>query len=82
MRKDITILGGGIIGVLTAYYAIKNNYSVCLIEKNKAPGMGASFQNGGQLSFSHFFSVCDINIFRYLLKNIYSNNSPINVSYL
>ncbi len=77
MRKDITILGGGIIGVLAAYYAIKNNYSVCLIEKNQTPGMGASFQNGGQLSFSHIFSVCDINIFRYLLKNLYSQNSPI-----
>ena len=39
--------------------------------------MGASFQNGGQLSFSHIFSVCDINVFRYLLKNLYSQNSPI-----
>jgi glycine/D-amino acid oxidase-like deaminating enzyme len=82
MRKDITIFGSGIIGIMTAYFALKNNYTVTLIEKNSSAGLGASFQNGGQLSFSHIFSVCDINIFKYLLKNSITSNTPININYL
>lgn len=43
MRKsyDATIIGGGIIGLSTAYYLLKHGYKVILLEKNEI-GSGAS----------------------------------------
>ena len=67
---------------MSAYFALKQNYSVTLVEKNSSAGLGSSFQNGGQLSFSHIFSVCDINIFKYIIKNCLTNNTPITINYL
>ena len=34
MKKRITIVGGGINGLVAAYYLSKSGFSVSLIEKN------------------------------------------------
>jgi D-amino-acid dehydrogenase len=49
----IIILGAGITGVTSAYFLAKAGYEVVVLEKNAASGLGCSFANGGQLSFSH-----------------------------
>ncbi|MFA9289064.1 MAG: NAD(P)/FAD-dependent oxidoreductase [Weeksellaceae bacterium] len=46
---DVSIVGGGIAGMMTAYYALKNtNHSVILVEADRL-GHGASGHNGGQM---------------------------------
>lgn len=50
MKTDIIIIGGGIAGVSTAYYIIKNTKeNVILLDANKV-GHGASGHNAGQLT--------------------------------
>ncbi|CAM3643391.1 D-amino acid dehydrogenase [Polynucleobacter antarcticus] len=51
--KSFVIIGGGIIGVTTAYTLAKRGYRVTLIERNHYSGMETSFANGGQLSASN-----------------------------
>lgn len=46
-------MGAGIIGVSTAYFLAKQGHQVTLLEKNSTSGLGCSYANGGQLSFSH-----------------------------
>ncbi|MCG9731020.1 FAD-binding oxidoreductase [Shewanella sp. Isolate13] len=47
VQADITIIGGGYTGLLTAYYLAKNHHvDVCLLEANRI-GFGASARNAG-----------------------------------
>jgi D-amino-acid dehydrogenase len=50
---DLVVLGGGIIGVCTAYWAARAGLSVCVVERHGGAGLEASFANGGQISASH-----------------------------
>lgn len=54
----LVIIGGGLLGTLSAYYAHKNGLEVVLIEKNKTLGSEASLANGCQLSYSHIDPIC------------------------
>lgn len=50
---NIIILGAGVIGVTTAYFLNRAGHEVMVIDQASAAGLGASFANGGQLSYSY-----------------------------
>lgn len=50
---DLTVLGAGVVGVATAYAAARRGLSVRIVERASAPALGASFANGGQLSYAY-----------------------------
>lgn len=49
----IIVLGGGVIGVSTAYFLSEAGHDVTIIERRDGPGLETSFANGGQISVSH-----------------------------
>lgn len=53
MKESVVIIGGGIIGLLTAYFLNKKGFDVTIIERRNGVALGASFANGSQFSFSH-----------------------------
>ena len=46
----IAILGGGVIGVTTAYYLARAEHEVIVIERQPAAGLETSFANAGEIS--------------------------------
>lgn len=46
----IAILGGGVIGVSTAYYLARSGHEVTVLERRAGPGLETSFANAGQVS--------------------------------
>lgn len=48
----VIVLGAGVVGVTTAYYLAKQGCRVTVIGRADHVGDGASFANGGQLSYS------------------------------
>lgn len=48
----VQVLGAGVAGVTTAYYLSQLGCEVTVLERSAAAGAGASFANGGQLSYS------------------------------
>ncbi|GAA4001047.1 FAD-dependent oxidoreductase [Sphingomonas humi] len=53
MTTDILVLGAGVVGVATAEALIRRGLTVTLVDAADGPGEGASFANGGQLSYSY-----------------------------
>jgi D-amino-acid dehydrogenase len=49
----IIVVGGGVVGVTSAYWLRLAGHEVALIEQNHEPGRGVSAGNGGQLSYAY-----------------------------
>ena len=73
----VIILGSGIMGVTTAYMLSKMGCEVTILEKNSSSGLGCSYANGGQLSFSHAEPWFSRSSLLSILKNVISPNSFI-----
>jgi D-amino-acid dehydrogenase len=53
VTTDVLVLGAGVVGVSTAEALMRRGLSVTLVDRADGPGQGASFANGGQLSYSY-----------------------------
>ena len=53
MKYDVIVLGGGVIGITTAFYLWDRGLEVAVVERNDLPSEETSFGNGGQISVSH-----------------------------
>lgn len=51
-KPTVLIIGGGVIGVITAYYLAKENYAVTLLERNEVAA-GSSYGNAGLICPTH-----------------------------
>ncbi len=54
MGKSVVIIGGGVIGLWTAYYCARKGQRVTLIERSPEQRDGCSFGNAGMVVSSHF----------------------------
>lgn len=52
-EKNVVIVGGGVIGFCTAYYAALRGHSVTVLERNSPEHEGCSFGNAGMIVPSH-----------------------------
>ncbi|MDX1512226.1 MAG: D-amino acid dehydrogenase [Gammaproteobacteria bacterium] len=46
----VVVLGGGVIGVTTAYYLAENGHQVILVDRQKGPALETSYANASQIS--------------------------------
>jgi D-amino-acid dehydrogenase len=46
---NIVVVGAGVVGVAAAYYLARAGHDVMVLERRAAPGLEASYANGGQL---------------------------------
>jgi len=73
--SEVTIIGGGVIGLSTAYYLNKVGYTVTVIERGDISD-GCSFGNMGYISPSHFVPLASPGIISQGLKWMLSASSP------
>jgi len=72
---QVTIIGGGVIGLCCAYYLNKEGYEVTVIERNDITD-GCSFGNMGYISPSHFIPLASPGIISQGLKWMLNSSSP------
>ncbi|MCK5098287.1 MAG: FAD-dependent oxidoreductase [Desulfobacteraceae bacterium] len=77
-NNDVIIIGGGIIGLACAYYLIKKNIPVRIIEQNHI-GSGASHGNCGLLHFSGIIPLCSPGVVRHEIARTICGNSPLSI---
>jgi len=76
--KKIIILGGGISGLCSAYYLVKEGYDVTVIDKNDIT-TGASFINAGYIIPSHFISLAAPGMISKGIRWMFDSSSPFYV---
>ena len=73
--SEIAVIGGGVIGLSSAYYLNKAGYNVTVIERGDITD-GCSFGNMGYISPSHFVPLASPGIISQGLKWMLSSTSP------
>lgn len=76
MSKQIIVIGGGIIGLSSAYYLQKEGHQVTIIDQSSMDA-GASYVNAGYLSPSHIIPLSSPGMVKKGLKWMFNPASPL-----
>ncbi|MEZ4793348.1 MAG: FAD-dependent oxidoreductase [Gelidibacter sp.] len=76
MEKSVVVIGGGIIGLCSAYYLQKEGHEVTIIDQSNMDG-GASYVNAGYLSPSHIVPLSAPGVMKKGLKWMFNPASPL-----
>ena len=75
MSKKVVVIGGGIIGLCSAYYLQKEGHEVTVIDKSDFTS-GASYVNAGYLTPSHIISLAAPGMITKGIKWMFNSESP------
>lgn len=75
MGKEIVIIGGGIVGLSTAYFLSKDGHQVTVIDKSDITS-GASFVNAGYITPSHIIPMAAPGMIAQGIKWMFNSASP------
>ena len=75
-EKSICIIGGGVIGLSTAYYCARRGHQVTVIDRNPEQRDGCSFGNAGMIVPSHFVPLAAPGMVALGLKWMWNPESP------
>jgi len=73
--KSCIIIGGGIVGLSTAYYLNQEGYEVTIIDQSNLDG-GASYVNAGYLTPSHIIPLASPGMMAKGIKWMFNSSSP------
>ena len=76
MSKHIAIVGGGVIGLCTAYYAARRGHRVTVVDRAAENELGCSYGNAGMITPSHFVPLAAPGAIRLALKWMWNPESP------
>lgn len=77
-NRDIHIIGGGVIGLCSAWYLTQEGYQVTIVDKNNFTS-GTSFGNAGMIVPSHFVPMAAPGVITQGLKWLLDGSSPFYV---
>ncbi|TVZ55857.1 D-amino-acid dehydrogenase [Lutibacter sp. Hel_I_33_5] len=78
MSKKVIIIGGGIIGLCSAYYLQKEGHQVTVIDKSDFKS-GASYVNAGYITPSHIIPLAAPGMISKGIKWMFNSSSPFYV---
>lgn len=73
----IAVLGGGVIGITTAWWLRQAGHDVVVIDRNAGPGLESTRAGGGQLSLSYAEPWANRSAPLQLLKWLFADNAPL-----
>jgi D-amino-acid dehydrogenase len=73
----ILIMGGGIVGVTTAYQLVQDGHEVVLVERREGAGLETSWGNAGMIAPGHSFAWSSPQAPMILLKSLFARNQAL-----
>nr|WP_189672043.1 D-amino acid dehydrogenase [Pseudomonas sp. SWRI18] len=77
VAKHVSIIGGGVIGLATAYALVRAGMDVTLVEGQASLGSASSFANGGQLSYRYVTPLANAGVPLQTLVGLLRGESPL-----
>ncbi|MBS9462115.1 FAD-dependent oxidoreductase [Flagellimonas sp. 389] len=74
-NKSVIVVGGGIVGLSTAYFLQKEGHQVTVLEKSDITS-GASFVNAGYITPSHIVPLASPGMISKGIKYMFNSSSP------
>jgi len=74
--KNVILIGGGVIGLCTAYYAARKGHQVTVLDRRAANDEGCSYGNAGMIVPSHFVPLAAPGMVALGLKWMWNPESP------
>ncbi|WP_193211514.1 FAD-dependent oxidoreductase [Luteolibacter marinus] len=78
-KDRVVILGGGVIGLCTAYYALKRGLRVTVVQREEEGGDNCSMGNAGMIVPSHFIPLAAPGMIPKGLRWMFNRESPFYV---
>lgn len=75
--KQLVVIGGGVVGVTTAWALAEAGHRVTLVEREAALATGASRANGGQLSYRYVSPLADAGVPMKALRWLLDPDGPL-----
>ena len=76
MSKKVIVIGGGVIGLCSAYYLQKEEHQVTVVDQSNLDS-GASYVNAGYLSPSHIIPLSAPGVMKKGIKWMFDKSSPL-----
>jgi D-amino-acid dehydrogenase len=75
--QQVIVIGGGVIGLTSAWWLLEAGFGVTLVEREAAVGAGASHSNGGQLSYRYVAPFADQGVPLKALRWLFQPDGPL-----
>lgn len=75
--QHIIVIGGGVVGLASAWWLLEAGHEVTLLERALDVGSGASYGNGGQLSYRYVAPLADAGIPLKAFKWLFQADGPL-----
>ena len=77
MREQVLVIGGGVVGLASAWWLAEAGYRVTVLERAPEVGSGASYSNGGQLSYRYVSPLADEGVPLKALQWMFQDAGPL-----
>ncbi|NML60531.1 D-amino acid dehydrogenase [Massilia sp. RP-1-19] len=75
--QHVIVIGGGVVGLTSAWWLLEAGYAVTLLEREAAVGTAASYRNGGQLSYRYVSPLADAGVPLKALQWLMQEDGPL-----
>jgi D-amino-acid dehydrogenase len=75
--QRVLVIGGGVVGLTSAWWLLEAGYRVTLLERAPAVGTGTSFSNGGQLSYRYVAPLADAGVPLKAVRWLFQEHGPL-----
>jgi len=77
MQQQVIVIGGGVVGLTSAWWLAEAGYRVTVLERAPEVGSGSSYGNGGQLSYRYVSPLADEGVPLKALQWMFQDTGPL-----
>jgi D-amino-acid dehydrogenase len=75
--QEVIVIGGGVVGLTSAWWLLEAGYGVTLLEREPQVGSAASMRNGGQLSYRYVSPLADAGVPLKAIAWLFQDGGPL-----